>query len=316
MIARIQERARSGGGVVAGIGDDAAILRIPSSHQALVTTDFSLEGIHFRRQWHPPEVIGHRALTRGLSDIAAMGGRPMAAFLSLALPPNLPQAWVDRFFDGLLELAKTFQVSLAGGDTSASPGGVLIDIVVVGSVPSDQAIARSGARAYDRIYVTGALGGSAAALQLLYSGRKLRPRDFPQHFHPMPRMKVGQFLRQRAIASAMIDVSDGLSTDLAHLCTESQVGAEVEADRIPLASLGKPAEPVDRRLALHGGEDYELLFTAPPGMRVPRRIAGIPITPIGRIRPAPQIFLITGGKRVELAPKGWQHFDKGSWILR
>jgi len=315
LIARIQERAGRGEGVVAGIGDDAAILRIPSSHQALVTTDFSLEGIHFRREWHPPEVIGHRSLTRGLSDIAAMGGRPIAAFLSLALPPNLPQAWVNRFFDGLLELAKTFKVSLAGGDTSASPEGVLIDIVLVGSVPSDQAIARSGARANDRIYVTGALGGSAAALQLLYSGRKLRPRDFPQHFHPMPRIKVGQFLRQRAIASAMIDLSDGLSTDLAHLCTESRVGAEVEADAIPRASLGKPPKPVDRRFALDGGEDYELLFTAPPGMRVPRRIAGIPITPIGRIRPAPAIFLVARGKRVELAPKGWQHFDKGSRIV-
>jgi len=316
LIARIQERAHTGQGVVAGIGDDAAILRIPSSHQALVTTDFSLEGIHFRREWHPPEVIGHRALTRGLSDIAAMGGRPIAAFLSLGLPPTLPQAWVDGFFKGLLGLAKKFKVSLAGGDTSASPAGVLIDIVVVGSVPSDQAIARAGARAHDRIYVTGMLGGSAAALQLLFCGRRLRPRDFPQHFHPMPRLKVGQFLRQRAIASAMIDLSDGLSTDLAHLCRESRVGAEIEADRIPLASLGKPATPVDRRYALDGGEDYELLFTAPPGMRVPRRIAGIPITPIGRIRPAPHIFLITAGKRVKLAPRGWQHFEKGSSTLR
>jgi thiamine-monophosphate kinase len=316
LIARIQKRARVGSGVVAGIGDDAAILRIPSSHQALVTTDFSLEGIHFRREWHPPEVIGHRSLTRGLSDIAAMGGWPIAAFLSLALPPNLPQAWVDGFFEGLFDLAKTFKVSLAGGDTSASPAGVLIDIVVVGSVPSDQAIARSGARVDDRIYVTGVLGGSAAALNMLFSGRKLRPRDFAQHFHPMPRIKVGQFLRKRAIASAMIDLSDGLSTDLAHICKESRVGAEIEAEAIPLASLGKPAKPVDRRFALDGGEDYELLFTAPPGMRVPRQIAGIPVTPIGRIRPAPHIFLITEGKRAELAPKGWQHFDKGSSTLR
>ncbi|HXW90369.1 MAG TPA: thiamine-phosphate kinase [Terriglobales bacterium] len=308
LIARIRERARGGGGVVAGIGDDAAVLRIPSAHQALVTTDFSLEGIHFRREWHRAEVVGRRALTRGLSDIAAMGGQPIAAFLSLALPPTLPQAWVNGFFEGLLSLAETFKVSLAGGDTSESPGGVLIDIVVVGSVPRDQAISRSGARAGDRIYVTGKLGGASAALNLLFSGCKLRAHDFPQHFHPMPRIQVGRFLRERAIASAMIDLSDGLSSDLAHICAESRVGAEIEAEAIPLARLGKPATPVDRRFALHGGEDYELLFTAPPGVSVPSRIAGSPITAIGRIRPDRRMLLIGQGRRVKLAPRGWQHF--------
>jgi len=311
LLARIRARAHSAGGVIAGIGDDAAVLRIPPAHQALVTTDFSLEGIHFRREWHGPEVIGHRALARGLSDIAAMGGEPIAAFLSLALPPSLPQAWVDGFLQGLLKLAKTFKISLAGGDTSESPaGGVLIDIVVVGSVPRAKAILRSGARAHHRIYVTGTLGGSAAALSLLFSGRKLRARDFPQHFHPMPRIRVGQVLRQRAIPSAMIDLSDGLSTDLAHICCESGVGAEIEAEAIPTAKLGKSAIPVDRKFVLDGGEDYELLFTAPPGRRVPRHIAGIPITPIGSIRPNPGIFLMTEGTRVKLAPQGWQHFDR------
>jgi thiamine-monophosphate kinase len=316
LLARIRERAHSSGAVIAGIGDDAAVLRIPPAHQALITTDFSLEGIHFRREWHLPEVIGHRALARGLSDIAAMGGQPIAAFLSLALPPSLPQAWVDGFLKGLLKLAKSFKISLAGGDTSESPAGVVIDIVVVGSVPRAKAILRSGARPHDRIYVTGVLGGAAAALSLLFSGRKLRARDFPQHFHPMPRIRVGEVLRQRAIPSAMIDLSDGLSTDLAHICSESGVGAEIEAEAIPTARLGKPATPVDRRFALHGGEDYELLFTAPPARRVPRRIAGIPITPIGHVRPHRDIFLMTQGKRVKLAPQGWQHFDRDSMILR
>jgi thiamine-monophosphate kinase len=310
LIARIRERAGPAGGIVRGIGDDAAILRIPAGHQALVTTDFSLEGIHFRREWHAPEVVGHRSLTRGLSDIAAMGGQPIAVFLSLALPPSLPQAWVNKFLKGLLALAHTYKVGLAGGDTSESPAGVLIDIVVVGSVPRAQAISRSGARAGDRIYVTGKLGGSSAALSLLFSGRKLQARDFPQHFHPLPRIEVGQFLRQRAIPSAMIDLSDGLSSDLAHICSESRVGAEIEAQAIPLASLGKPATPVDRRFALHGGEDYELLFTAPAAMRVPPRVAGSPITPIGHIRADRHIRLIGQGKPVELAPQGWQHFDK------
>ena len=310
LIARIRERARSGGSVATGIGDDAAVLRIPSAHEVLVTTDLSLEGIHFRREWHSAEVIGHRSLARGLSDIAAMGGQPIAAFLSLALPRNLPQSWVDGFLKGLLNLARTFKVSLAGGDTAESPAGVLIDIVVVGSVPRNQAVARSGARAQDGIYVTGALGGSAAVLRRLFSGRKLRAGAFPQHFHPMPRIEVGQFLRQRGIASAMIDLSDGLSTDLAHICEESRVGAEIEREAIPLASLGKPAKPVDPIFALNGGEDYELLFTAPPGISVPRRIAGVPVTLIGRIRSDPHIWLITRGKPVKLAPKGWQHFER------
>src|SRR2546428_10872484 len=135
LIARIRRQALGGGGVIAGIGDDCAVLRIPPGHEALVTTDFTLEGIHFRREWHPPESVGHRCLARGLSDIAAMGGEPLAAFLSLALPKKLPQKWVDDFMRGLLKLASQFVVTLAGGDTSQSPSGVLADVTVVGSVP-------------------------------------------------------------------------------------------------------------------------------------------------------------------------------------
>src|SRR5216110_3390715 len=145
LIARIRRKAVPGRSIVTGIGDDSAVLKIPKGHQALVTTDFSLEGVHFRREWHPPESVGHRCLARGLSDIAAMGGEPMAAFLSLALPAKLPQKWVDQFLEGLLKLAKRFNVQLAGGDTAESPNGILADIVVVGSVPKAAAILRSGA---------------------------------------------------------------------------------------------------------------------------------------------------------------------------
>src|SRR5437016_8504079 len=136
-----------------GIGDDSSVLKIPKGQQALVTTDFSLEGVHFWREWHPPESVGHRCLARGLSDIAAMGGEPLAAFLSLALPRKLPQAWVARFLNGFLKLARQFKVPLAGGDTAESPAGILADIVVLGSVPRGKAILRSGARPADRIYV-------------------------------------------------------------------------------------------------------------------------------------------------------------------
>jgi thiamine-monophosphate kinase len=310
LITHIRSKAIRRTGVKTGIGDDCAILRIPPAHEALVTTDFSLEGIHFRRQWHDPATVGHRCLVRGLSDIAAMGGDPIAAFLSLALPRNLPQNWVDRFVKALLKLGQRFDVSLAGGDTAESPDGILADIVVVGSVPKGKAILRSGARPEDRIFVTGALGGSSAALELLFAGRKLRPDDFPRHFRPIPRIELGRVLRENRLASAMIDLSDGLSTDLAHICEESGVGARIQAQAIPVATIGRPARNGGLHFAMHGGEDYELLFTARPGKRVPKRIAGVPVTEIGQITRGRRIVLINGREQSELIPQGWEHFGK------
>jgi thiamine-monophosphate kinase len=309
IIGGIRERTKRRSAVRLGIGDDCAALRIPSGHEALVTTDLSLEGVHFRREWHTPEVIGHRCLTRGLSDIAAMGGRPIAAFLSLALPGGLPQSWVDRFFSGVLRLADAFHVTLAGGDIAQSPGGILADIVVVGSAHKGKAIPRSGAKPGDGIFVTGTLGGSATALRLLFSGRKLRPADFPQHFNPQPRIAVGEFLREKRLASVLIDLSDGLSTDLAHVCEESGVGAEIHAKAIPLAHVGKPRRKIDLKSALHGGEDYELLFTAPPGKRVPTQIAGVQVTQLGHITRGKRVILVNElGVGVELRPQGWEYF--------
>jgi thiamine-monophosphate kinase len=294
-----------------GIGDDCAVLPIPRGHEALVTTDFSLENVHFKRAWHPPESVGHRCLARGLSDIAAMGGEPLAVFLSLAVPGNLPQSWVDRFLRGLLRLADEFKVSLAGGDTAQSPGGIMADIVVLGSVPKGKAVLRSGARPGDGIYVTGELGGSAAAIGLLSAGKKLRPSDFVSHFYPKPRVAIGRLLRERGLASAMIDISDGLSTDLGHICEESGVGAEFETEAIPVASVGKPARKVEFKSVLHGGEDYELLFTVPLRRKVPSRIAGIAVRQIGVVRGGRQIFLVDKkGARQELQPQGWEHFKK------
>ncbi len=307
--------ARKNPVIMAGIGDDCAVLRLPPGRESLVTTDFSLEGIHFRRDWHPPASVGHRCLARGLSDVAAMGGDPLAAFLSLALPRDLPQAWVGKFLTGLIGLAERFGVTLAGGDTAESPNGILADIVVVGTVPKGKAILRSGARPGDRIYVSGELGGSAAALQWIRSQRttkepkrKLNPAQYPRHFFPEPRIKLGRMLREKGLASAMIDTSDGLSTDLTHICEESGVGAEVEAEAIPRARVGKPLHAVDLELALHGGEDYELLFTAPQNRTIPSRIAGVPITQIGRITRTRKVLLINDGAGRKLEPRGWEHF--------
>lgn len=308
--------------IVVGIGDDASVLRITKNHEILVTTDFSLEGIHFRREWHPPESVGHRCLARGLSDIAAMGGEPIAAFLSLAVPAKLPQKWVDAFLKGLLTLAKRFNMNLAGGDTAESPGGVLADIVVIGTVgkiPISRKIGekrafpvlRSGAEPGDRIYVTGDLGGSAAALGALCSGRRARlsPAQFRRHFFPEPRIVVGRALREKQIATSMIDLSDGLSTDLGHICEESKCGAEIREELIPLARVGKPSRQVARKFALHGGEDYELLFTASAGTRVPRQIAGVPISEIGVITRGTKRTLVTAKGPIAFKPQGWEHFQ-------
>jgi thiamine-monophosphate kinase len=308
-------RGRNGGrnrAVLTGIGDDCAVLRVLAGRDSLVTTDFTLEGIHFRCDWHPPESVGHRCLARGLSDIAAMGGEPVAVFLSLALPRDLGQAWVGRFARSLISLAEKHGATIAGGDTAESPDGILADIIVVGTVPKGKAILRSGAKEGDRIYVSGELGGSTAAVVRMRGGRKkVRPRDYVRHFYPEPRVELGRVLREKKLASAMIDTSDGLSTDLAHICEESGVGAEIDSSLIPRAYVGKPAREVDLDLALHGGEDYELLFTAAQEKRIPRHIARVAITQIGRITRPRGIFVRNSeGVGYELHPRGWEHFRR------
>jgi thiamine-monophosphate kinase len=333
------ERIRSGSGGVAGIGrnvalgigDDCAILRPPKGHEVLVTTDFTLEGRHFRRDWHPAESVGHRALARGLSDLAAMGARPLAAFLSLALPGEMlataaGRRWVDRFFAGLRALADASGVQLAGGDTAESPSGlVLADIVLVGSAPAGRALRRSGGRAGDLLYVTGELGGAAAELAGMAVKRRSDKRqptlsdktgkDGPPGFathpqlYPQPRLTVGMTLLRRGLATAAIDLSDGLSTDIAHLCRESGVGAELSAATLPVHPLAQKTPDQALDLAVNGGEDYELLFAARPGVRIPRSIAGVPVTRIGTLTPGVGISIVDfAGRRHPLEAGGWQHF--------
>jgi thiamine-monophosphate kinase len=350
-----------------GIGDDCAILRPAAGEEFAVTTDLSIAGRHFRLDWHPAESVGHRALARGLSDLAAMGARPVAAFLSLALPQELvqkpkarsaPQSasatrgaasrqgpWIDRFLDGFLSLAQAHQVPLAGGDLAESTLAVA-DVVLTGAVPQGEALLRSGARPGDLIYVTGSLGAAAVGLQqltkLAAALKRARPSPKPSalpripprfmalltpHLYPTPRVAQGLWLARNAMATAAIDLSDGLSTDLAHLCAESGVAAELDAAALPFAPGATPAQ------ALNGGEDYELLFTAPPAARVPSSIEGVPVTQIGSIvtrsggaasggaagkgaarrgigqSSASPITLITSKGAVSLTPQGWQHFS-------
>jgi thiamine-monophosphate kinase len=354
--ARAANRNRPGG-LRLGIGDDCALLAQRAGEELAVTTDLSIAGRHFRLDWHHPEAVGHRALARGLSDLAAMGARPVAAFLSLGVPreltvsgfdspvesqnPRSPslrlfpgarvgncetpkrrdkndsRAWVQRFLDGLLALAEASKTPLAGGDLAESPVAVA-DIVLIGAVPRGRALLRSGARPGDLLYVTGALGGAAAGLARLAelaSASSSAPPRIPKrldallapHLYPQPRLAQGLVLQRRELASAAIDLSDGLSTDLAHLCEESGVSAEVDAALLPLAAGAGLAQ------ALHGGEDYELLFTAPPTARLPRAIAGVPLTRIGRItkprRGQPAVALLTSEGAQVLEPQGWEHFS-------
>ncbi len=300
-----------------GIVDDCALLRLKPGEELAITTDLSIEGRHFRLDWHPPESIGHRTLARGLSDLAAMGARPAAAFLSLGLPRELTvsregqRPWVDRFLDGLLALAAEHHVPLSGGDLAESPLAIA-DIVLTGAVPRGKALLRSGAKPGDRIYVTGSLGGAAAELATL----TLSPKNFAQstaasktapHLYPQPRIAQGLWLRKHRLASAAMDLSDGLSTDLTHLCEESGIAAEIDSTALPLGPGATQA------MALEGGEDYELLFTAPASAKIPRTIAGVAITTIGRVIPAkkkrPRVTLLTEAGPQPLEPHGWEHFS-------
>lgn len=315
LLQQIRRRAGSGSGVTLGIGDDCALLRIKPGEEVAVTTDLSIEGRHFRRELHPAEAVGHRTLARGLSDIAAMGARPVAAFLSLGVPAELTRgsgrekkSWVERFLDGFLRLAEEHSVPLAGGDLAQS-SVALADIVLVGAVPKGKALLRSGARPGDILYVTGWLGGSAAGLrELSRSSRARHAEELIPHLWPQPRIAQGQWLRRRGVATAAIDLSDGLSTDLTHLCEESGVSAEVDAALLPRFA-GATLED-----ALHGGEDYELLFTAQTSMRVPGEIAGVPITRIGAIveprRRQARVMLAGESGRKPLEARGWEHFRK------
>lgn len=318
--------SRNRRGMDLGIGDDCALLRVRPGWQVAVTTDLLVEGRHFRRDTHVAESVGHRCLARGLSDLAAMGGaEPLGAFLSLAMPHEMlknvqNRRWLEGFLRGFEALSRRFGAPLAGGDTGEAPGEELLaDITLVGGTRPEQVLRRSGARAGDGIWVTGALGGAGAELEAMLerakAGRRPSRLHGPQSF-PEPRLAIGRVLGRQGAAgevTACLDVSDGLSTDLAHLCEESGVGARVEMARLPVHPLAARLG-LERavELAMHGGEDYELLFTARAGARLPKSIGGVPLTQIGTVvgRPkrGPMMTLIgKDGREGAMERGGWEH---------
>lgn len=299
LVASIARKAYSGSSeeLILGIGDDCAVLRPRGARQDwLVTTDLMIEGVHFLPGVHPPVSVGHRALARGLSDIAAMGGEPRFCFVSLALGEAMGARWLDAFYRGLNALALEHGVVVAGGDLTRARLA-LCDIVVCGTTPRGRFLRRDGARPGDRILVSGRLGGSAAGLE------QRQGRAWQRHLKPAPRLRLGQFLREHLGATAAIDLSDGLSLDLHRLCLASGVAAVIEHEppRFPGATLEQ---------ALHGGEDYELLFTLPAGVKAPKEYEGIPLTEIGAMRLGRPGRVWFRGR--VLAPRGWDPFRRAA----
>lgn len=323
LIERIRRRIPSseGGALQLGIGHDAALIH--SRHDLVVTCDQFLEGAHFLVDKHPPASVGYKALIRATSDVVAMGARPRFFLLSLALPVERAGAWLNEMISGMARASKLLGLRLAGGDTARSPGKrgrVALNLMVLGEVQKGHKIGRAGARPGDGIYVTGILGRAQLGLELLLRG-KARHRKYRRflvpHYYPVLPLDLGLWLGRNDLPSAMMDISDGLSTDLARLCKASGVGARIYATHIPIVrvpgSLPQMPALASLTLALHGGEDHGLLFTVRRRMvpRIPRIFGRTRITRIGEIVRGSEVSLV--GPRGEvswLTPRGWDHFAK------
>lgn len=321
IISLIRKRARHTDRVSVGIGDDAAVIKSAGASDMIACSDLSVEGVHFRIEWSDAWLIGRKSLAVTLSDIAAMGAEARFALLSVALPTALSSEFIDQLFEGFFDIADSYGVSIIGGDTSGSAHSLFIDTTAIGEAQSGRAVTRAGAREGDLIYVTGRLGASSLGLSLLEQGYRLDESDSPaqldammKHLKPEPRLGAGKAIGEAGIATAMIDISDGLSTDLWHILDESHCGAIIRAGEIPVAESVKLLSP-DRALeyALHGGEEYELLFTSPFDFRDKvgelSKSLSIPITLIGEITRGEDLQLERGGLFESVKPSGYEHLS-------
>jgi thiamine-monophosphate kinase len=306
----------SGSGVTLGIGDDAALMRPAPGRELILTSDWTIQDVHFRLKLHPPESVGHRALARAISDVAAMGGRPRWALVSLAISKRVDTAWVKRFYSGMARLARRLGVTIVGGDTSVVAGAITIDVSLVGDVVTGSGIRRQGALIGDHIFVSGTLGLSALGLELLEARSTANYRKVPRalrtHLYPEPQCALGEMLSRRKLATAMMDISDGLSLDLARLCRASGVGARIRETAIPVPAVAATSSP-PLALALHGGEDYQLLFTVPTKIakKVPAQFHDVALHHIGEIEKGRAVRIVRATGRAELLiPSGFDHFRK------
>jgi len=316
-IKRIAGCITAGAGVALGIGDDAAAIEPVPGRLCLVTSDMMVEGVHFDLSFCDAVSLGKKALSVNLSDIAAMGGEPRQFLLSLAVPPSLSLDFLDDFIQGMLQRAGEFGVLLIGGDTCSSPDRMVLSVTVLGDQLPERIVRRSGARPGDRVCVTGTVGDSALGLELLRKGTR-EGVAVARHLDPTPRVREGRTLAEAGIPSAMIDISDGLLADLGHILDLSSVGALLHTDKLPLSSHFLAHFPVADQaslsMALAGGEDYELLFTAPPE-KIPAALAlmeklGTPVAVIGTIT-AEQGLVVRGpdGEEFPVRGKGYDHFS-------
>ena len=305
-----------------GIGDDCAVLETPGDRVLLVTTDTLIEGIHFTDQTLSPEALGWKALAVNISDIAAMGGTPRTAFLSIGIKPETEVSFLESFMAGFNTLAEKTGIVLAGGDTVESPTSGVVTITLLGDCLPEHVVFRSGARVGDDVWVTGPLGDAAAGLFLLKNKQAPPPSGYESlvraHQKPMPPFELGKALGESGLAHAMIDISDGIAKDLGHICEQSGVGAVLQEASIPMSTtllrLAAEAEKKPLQWALHGGEDYELLFTTPPANReeilsLTARFSNTPVTNIGTIVGEEAIWLETERGRKPLTSGGYVHFS-------
>lgn len=296
---------------VMGIGDDCAVM--PSGGEELLfSTDLLMEGVHFLRSESSPEDVGWKAAAVNLSDIAAMGGTPTATFLSIALPKDTQGEWAERFIKGYSEISMLYDVPLLGGDTTSSLRDIAINVGIMGKCPAGKYLMRSGAKVGETIYVTGPLGDSAGGLQAILKGID---RTVPvqtlieRHKRPTPRIREGKSLMQSGKVGAMMDISDGIASDLRHIMEASGVGAVVSLDRLPLSEELKAVCNIYDwdifELATSGGEDFELLFTGPEGLE---EITTFPLYPIGRITEGEDLIWTIDNQPVESDFTGYRHF--------
>ncbi len=313
--------------VLKGIGDDAAILKTPPGQQLLLSTDAFIEGVHFDRAFHTLSDVGFRAGVANLSDIAAMGGRPLYLLVSMAVPAHVSAQHIRVLYQGIRDACGSDMVELIGGDTSSSPHTLFLSLTIAGAIPSNRALTRSGANVGDHLYVTGTLGDARAGLHILQTRARRRHQSRPsviekfliqRHIRPTPRLAIGQILATRGMAHAAIDLSDGLSGDAGHICENSHVGIEIWANSLPLSpqlhAFARHHQMDPFAFALQGGEDFELLFTAHAKhhktvLGLAKR-TGVPIAWIGTIKPTQsgRRLMLPGGRSRTLFQESYRHF--------